>query len=592
VIAWMRTQSGSTSLRALVYIDEVFGMFPPTANPPTKAPILSLLKQGRGYGLGLVVATQNPKDIDYKGLANAGTWFIGKMQTDNDRARVLEGLDSARDATSTLDVKSVSALIGSLGPREFILHDIHKPQTPILISSRWSMSFLRGPLTRQQIGLLMANQRSAPSSTPVAPQYPSMVAPAQVPPAAPVSAGSQAPPPPQVPGMSAPAPDPNAYPAAPAPVPPTYSGTPDNVSPPPPGASPALVPLPDDTPTGFSSVQPALPSSIYQFFLPTEYTVEQSIRNWEQWSRQPAVQVETRKRLLYRPALLAQMSVTFNHKPTNSIQTYYYAFVVPNLPHTPLIDWVNFQSEVFDPHSLDPSPFAEAYYSDVPPTLARGTGFRDLQGNLVDWLSLNTWLIVYFNPTLKQYSSLDESQRDFQARIQAVCRQERDKEIDTVSARYDTKIAALEARAATFQARVDQKQDELSARKQEETLSAGESLLGMMQGRSERILSRATRLRRYSTTAQDRLGIYDQNLQNISTQVEALQSEVETALQGVQDKWVGVLGQIQEVKVMSLKKDITPQLFGVGWVPYWDVAINGSAVILPASSSGLSSAQE
>src|SRR5574341_277010 len=157
---WMRTLDGSTSLRAMIYIDEVFGMFPPHPyNPPTKAPILRLLKQARAFGLGVLLATQNPKDIDYKGLSNAGTWILGKLQTENDKSRVLEGLDSARDAQSTLDVNQVGQLLGRLASRQFILHNVHDPESPILMTSRWTMSYLRGPLTRQHISQLMANQR-------------------------------------------------------------------------------------------------------------------------------------------------------------------------------------------------------------------------------------------------------------------------------------------------------------------------------------------------------------------------------------------------------------------------------------------------
>lgn len=596
VLAWMRTLTGSTSLRSLVYIDEVYGLFPPTANPSTKGPILQLLKQARAFGIGMLVGTQNPKDIDYKGLANAGTWFIGKMQTDNDKARVLEGLDSARDATSTLDVKKVSQLIGSLGPREFIMHDIHKPETPILMSSRWTMSFLRGPLSRQQISQLMANQRGLVSAAAAAaaPAFPSMLpgmtGQPQVPPpaAAPTGAGV---PPPQVPGQSSAQPPVASgyYYQQTPPPPPTYSGGQDVPSMP--AASAVPQPAGDDAPPGFSRTMPVTSSSIYQFYIPTEYTVEQAIQYWEQWNRQPAVQVETKRRLLYRPALLAQMVVLFNHKQTNSNQTYYYAFVVPNLPRVPLLNWADYQSEPFDPHALDPNPFAEAYYADIPSGLSTGTGFKDLQSNLTDWLALNCYLTVYYNPVLKLYSSLYEAQRDFVAKVQAVCRQERDKEVDQVAARFDTKLAQMEAKANTIQARREQKIDELSARKQEEMLSAGESLLGMVKGRSERVLSRATRLRRYANTTEDRLGVYDQQYENIARQYEATQAELEQSLQAVQDKWVNVVQQNQEVRVTPLKKDITPQLFGIGWVPYWDVSINGTAVILPASSSGLSQAQ-
>lgn len=572
ILAWMRTLSGSTSLRALLYIDEAFGMFPPTQNPPTKGPIMRLLKQARAFGIGMVVATQNPKDIDYKGLANAGTWLIGKLQTDNDKARVLEGLDSARDATSALDVRKVEALLGRLGPREFIMHNVHEPETPILISSRWTMSYLRGPLTRQQIGQLMANQRNLQSAMPQQ-AFPSFL-----------SAAPQAAPPTPMPAQSTGA---AAFDAV---VPPsTYSGTPGDTSLP--QASAPATPTAEDAPAGFSAIPPVLPSSLYQYYLPTEYTVEQSIRNWESLSRQPAVQVETRKRLLYRPSLLAQVNVRFAHRATNSTENFTYAFVVPTLPRIPLINWADYQSEPFDPHALDPNPFAEAYYAEVPTSLSGGSGFKDLQNNLIDWIVQNAWLVVYYNPVLKIYSSLYESQRDFQVKVQAICRQERDKEVDAIANRYDNKLAQIEARYETMAARRSQKAEELSARKQEEMISLGEGALQMFRGNAGHILSRATRLRRYTATTEDFQGIYEQRLEGISQQYQLVQQDMEQALQASQDKWVNVVQQIEEVRVAPFKKDITPTLFGLGWVPYWDVAINGAEVILPATSSGLSTAQ-
>ncbi|HML24060.1 MAG TPA: DUF87 domain-containing protein, partial [Aggregatilinea sp.] len=163
VLAWMRTLSGTTSLRALLYFDEVFGFFPPHPyNPPSKTPLLRLLKQARAFGLGLVLATQNPGDIDYKGLSNAGTWFIGKLQTENDKNRVLSGLESAVGANSTLDVDDIDRLLSSIDPRVFVMNNVHDNGGPIAMHTRWAMSYLRGPLTRQQIRTLMARQREQP----------------------------------------------------------------------------------------------------------------------------------------------------------------------------------------------------------------------------------------------------------------------------------------------------------------------------------------------------------------------------------------------------------------------------------------------
>jgi hypothetical protein len=154
--AWMRSLSGTTSLRALLYFDEVFGHFPPAPyNPPTKEPLLRLLKQARAFGIGLVLATQNPGDLDYKGLSNAGTWIIGKLQTENDKKRVIGGLQAAATAESNLDTRVLDRLIAGLGPRVFVMHNVHDSGGPILFHTRWAMSYLRGPLTRQQIRQLM-----------------------------------------------------------------------------------------------------------------------------------------------------------------------------------------------------------------------------------------------------------------------------------------------------------------------------------------------------------------------------------------------------------------------------------------------------
>ncbi len=154
IVSWMRSQSGTTSLRALVYMDEIFGYFPPVANPPSKKPLLTLLKQARAYGVGVLLATQNPVDLDYKGLANTGTWLIGRLQTERDKARVIEALIGATAAAGgSLDRASLDATLAGLGNRIFLMHNTHD-DTPVTFETRWVMSYLRGPLARDQIKLL------------------------------------------------------------------------------------------------------------------------------------------------------------------------------------------------------------------------------------------------------------------------------------------------------------------------------------------------------------------------------------------------------------------------------------------------------
>jgi hypothetical protein len=156
VVAWMRRQSGTSSLRALLYMDEIFGYFPPTAMPPSKAPLLTLMKQARAFGLGVVLATQNPVDLDYKGLSNAGTWLIGRLQTERDKARVIEGLLSA--AGERLDKAAIESLLANLGNRVFLMRNVHD-DAPVLFRTRWALSYLRGPLTLQEIAKLSATRK-------------------------------------------------------------------------------------------------------------------------------------------------------------------------------------------------------------------------------------------------------------------------------------------------------------------------------------------------------------------------------------------------------------------------------------------------
>jgi hypothetical protein len=155
VLAWIRTQPGTSNLRALLYMDEVFGYFPPTGNPPAKRPMLTLLKQARAFGLGCMLATQNPVDLDYKGLSNAGTWFLGRLQTERDKARVIEGLEGASaQAGAKFNRQQMEADLAALGNRVFLMNNVHQ-DAPTVFQTRWALSYLRGPLTREQIKTLM-----------------------------------------------------------------------------------------------------------------------------------------------------------------------------------------------------------------------------------------------------------------------------------------------------------------------------------------------------------------------------------------------------------------------------------------------------
>ncbi len=194
MLGWMRAQNGTTSLRALLYMDEIYGYLPPSANPPSKKPMMTILKQGRAFGLGCLLATQNPVDLDYKALSNIGTWFLGRLQTERDKLRVLDGLEGAAGSQNAkFDRASMEKLISGLGNRIFLMNNVHE-DGPVLFHVRWVMSYLTGPLTRSQIKLLMDPKRgdfgSGSASSPAAESNPMAM-----------------------PGMSAPSSTPSARPA-------------------------------------------------------------------------------------------------------------------------------------------------------------------------------------------------------------------------------------------------------------------------------------------------------------------------------------------------------------------------------------------
>ncbi|MBN2255947.1 MAG: ATP-binding protein [Deltaproteobacteria bacterium] len=157
IVGWMRIQSGTTSLRAILYMDEIFGYFPPVQNPPSKTPLLTLLKQARAFGLGVVLSTQNPVDLDYKGLSNTGTWFIGRLQTERDKERVLAGLEGAAAGVG-FDRGQMEEILAGLGQRIFLLHNVHETE-PVIFETRWVLSYLPGPMSREQIKQLVTDRK-------------------------------------------------------------------------------------------------------------------------------------------------------------------------------------------------------------------------------------------------------------------------------------------------------------------------------------------------------------------------------------------------------------------------------------------------
>lgn len=547
MIGWMRQQSGTTSLRALLYIDELYGYFPPyPRNPPTKSPLMTLLKQARAYGLGLILSTQNPGDLDYKGLTNAGTWFIGRLQSDQDRERVRSGLQALSEGG--LDMSEVEQLIAEIPPRVFVMRNVHDSDGSVMVHSRWAMSYLRGPLTRQQVMTLMQPQRealppAAPRATPPRPMFA---------------------PPPSSPAMP---PPPGAFAAQPAAL---------AANPPPPASSSA------QPSNGLLSAPPPLPAAIVQYFFPATIAAQQAVANYDSANGMRA-RMTSQPLLVYRPVLTAQASVRFADKRANVYTARSFAYFVPELERAGLVQWENFAAEPVSMEMLASQPWeGVAYYLPIMNGMADSKRITELKRDFIDMLYGTARLNVRLNPVLKVYADPDEPPGAFEARVKQAAREKRDEEIDKINQKFATAMDRLEERKRRKYVELRSEERELAARRREEMFTVGESLLSLMRGRTTYTVSRMSRASRYRTMTDERLNESKYSIDDIERQMGELEAEYETALREAGERWAQAVEQTQVSPISPLKKDIYLEVFGIGWQPNWMMALDGQRVLLPA----------
>ena len=620
VLAWMRTLSGTTSLRALLYFDEVFGFFPPHPyNPPTKTPLARLLKQARAFGLGLVLATQNPGDLDYKGLSNAGTWFIGKLQTENDKNRVLTGLESAVGTNSQLHVDDIDRLLSSIDPRVFVMNNVHDNGGPIAMHTRWAMSYLRGPLTRQQIRVLMADQREQPYYPPYQQGQKSSLGQGNTP----VPQGTQpvqgtGPRLAEPPVRAGATPPPMSLPEMPEP--PVQAGsTPRPASLPDFGAPPLRPTTPEPAPANGSTMpsvsvgtfspdltQPSIPldtglqsrpvaedandvngapppvsATTAQYYLPTTVSREQAMAAWERKTGIP-VSSYGGAALMYRPILLAQAQARYTDRKSDVTTVQAYAYHVPHVARAGLIHWDEYRAPYTDPRDLSQTPLMEAGYGDLSPGLADGKRLTELKREVVDYIYQTASLVLMHNPGLDLYGQPEMNRRDFLIQAQTLARQARDGELDKVMSQYDKKFDDLEARLRKKARDLAAGQQQFDAVKNEEMFTTGEALLSLLRGRTTYTLSRVSRARRYKNYVQEDVTDAEAAIAELEAQVDGLHAEMENALHQIQDRWARAAAVVEDYRITPYKKDIYLDAFGIGWKPHWVVVVNGQQQLISA----------
>ncbi len=484
LIAWMRTQSGTPSLRALLYMDEVYGYLPPSAKPPSKQPLLTLLKQARAFGLGLVLATQNPVDLDYKALSNAGTWFLGRLQTERDKMRVLDGLEGASTSSgSSFDRARIDQLLSGLGKRVFLMNNVHEGE-PVLFHTRWVLSYLRGPLTREQIRRLMTPLKEGLATAAAAKT-----------------------------GVSA--------------VAASRKGRLGRAS----------------------STRPVLPAGVEEYFLAPRRGVEGALK--------------------YRPCLLGVADLHFAQARTQVDFWKTLQCLVPLHDQVGTAPWTGSEWLDAEPDLLE-IPVDGAVFLPLPARAMRAKSYDSWARSLKTYLYREAPLTLRAVKALKLISRPEESEAEFQVRLQETVRERRDLEVAKLRGRFAPKLARLEERIQTAQRRVERESSQYSHQKLQTAISIGATVLGALLGRKASAVGRAsTSLRGASRAARERGDISraQDQVAELQEKLALLESEFEEQLAGRQETFSLAAYEPTEVLVRPRKTDSSVSRVALVWVP-------------------------
>ncbi|WP_363318871.1 DUF87 domain-containing protein [Chlorobium sp.] len=523
LLTWTRAQSGTSSLRAMLYFDEVFGYLPPVAEPPSKRPLLTLLKQARAFGVGCVLVTQNPVDLDYKGLTNTGTWFIGRLQAERDKQRVLEGLKSAiAEAGGAGGSVDYDSIISKLGNRIFLLHNVHEDR-PVIFQTRWAMSFLSGPMTRPQIKKLMASRKSAeqPRSAPAAVSIPD-----------------------------------------------------------------AFERERSSLPVGFTATTPGLDPSLKQLFVPVAIDVEDALERHISQSAVKPFPISERQ-LVYEPMVIGSASVMFTDRKRNINENIPLVFACdPLIPGSSAWQKSESLAASQEYLEERPDERGRAF-APLPETLTTSRKLAAFSQPLADWLYYNCRFKLSVHPGTGLFRQSGESERDFAIRLQQAARETRDSEVDALEKKFATQLERLAEKINKEERELAQDEVEHQNRKASELVGLGESVLGFFLGRkSTRSIGSALTRRRMTANAKADIEESLETIEALLKEREKIGNEMKGLAHEITMKWEHPEAQLVIEELAPRRSDVTVHFVAIGWLPFWRVAITGEKgetnIALPA----------
>ncbi len=486
VVGWVRTKPGSSSLRALIYMDEIAGYLPPVAKPPSKKPIMTLLKQARAYGVGMVLATQNPADMDYKALSNCGTWFIGRLQTERDRKRLLDGLGEGNPSLDPAEASTdFDELLSSLQSRHFVLHNVHSDE-PLVFQTRWVMSYLKGPMTRDDIRRVMQ-------------------------------------------GVEAESVEARAT-----------EGTEERKK---------------ETIEG-SAGRPIAPADVHEFFMPIRVVRPQAAT------------------LLWRPMIYGCGRTFFEDEKHDVAEHREFGFIT-DIDDGPIpVDWLESFRVDYPPRFFVDEPSEDGgHFLDCPSVALDEKSHDAWSDALVDHVYRNDRYLLQECKPLKLTARPGESERDFARRVRDATHELRDDALDELRAEYEKRTERFRIKISKLQDRLAREKADLRDAGLDTALEFGGSIFDAFTGRSARSAvrrsvskaSRASRQREDVDRAQEALADEHAELQDLERQFK----EEMTRLA---ESYSAEHYEITQKKIDPLKRDIDLQLFGLCWVPYWQLA--------------------
>ncbi len=508
LVAWSRRQPGTSRLRALLYLDEAFGYLPPhPANPPTKRAIVTLLKQARAVGVGVVLATQNPVDLDYKALSNAGCWFLGKLSTRQDVARVADGL---RAAGTGVDA---STSLAGLAPRQFLLRNARSPGMPTF-STRWAMTWLRGPVTPRELARLAA----------------------QVDPVPVVHAPPQAPP-------------------APAAVPPP----PPSATVPPPSPPASLVPPPPPQPEGLLAVPPPALRGHARRFLSPAATFAARLEGAFDALREDAQAGGA----VHRPVLHAEVGLRFDEERLGFVIDEHHHLVLFPLDHG-----IPKEATILDLQAGDvlDSPPEHGWYQPLPAACDEARELTAARDALLDRIYRRESRGMWTCPPLKLHGRAGETLEAFTARCRDEVEERIEADLAKVSARYEKKADALDKKAEKKRDTITLLETTLKGRQAEEVMNAGQVVASFFFGRSRSVNSLVSK-RRQTAETELRLEAAEADIERYEDDKAELVLELEAEESALREKHEEALSEIEERPVGLERADVRCISFGVLWVP-------------------------